>query len=207
MYRGKYTTHKKLSVGNALSRTVGILLALTIFSVWLVCGMFAKYTTTGENSDSARVAVGAQKVELREHAAFDASGYPDADGGEYRLDLMTEVKKNTYAKVLPGVDIPKDPFIRMDLSNAEVSYELYVKVIQSEPFPDGVTYELTDQWDETETPGVYRYKKYFEAGKSYSYTGKNVIPILKNNKIYVSEHYVGSGTFTLTFEAFLKQAH
>jgi len=49
-------------IQNWILRAAGILLCLVLASTYLVCGMFARYTTTASGSDSARVA----KFEIQE---------------------------------------------------------------------------------------------------------------------------------------------
>lgn len=196
-------TNKENSFGAIMYWTVGILLVLTMLTTCLVGGLFAKYVISDSFYDSARVASsGIGKMELWEHKA--AETYEDS--GIY--ELLTQEKPvtgNNYAKVLPGVDIPKDPFIELELKNAEVSYELYVQVTESN-LPETVKYELTSDWeladDSDSANGVYVYK--YKGTIDPNFNGK--IKILKNDMLYVSEHYVGDGKFSLTFSAYLKQA-
>lgn len=229
MHNGNHAKKAQFSFGSILYWAVGILLVCTLLTVWLVSGLFAKYITSGGDPDAAHVAgTGVKTLEVREH---EASEFPKVNSGEYRLDLLKEVSGNTYEKVLPGVDIPKDPFVRLELENAEVDYELYLTVTETN-FPFDVvtgrkmiTYELTDEWelqpklsDETKGIYVYKYKTYFDAGMNYTRTetlpkkgqNRSVIWILKKSRLYVSEHYYGgdptsTNTFSLTFEAQLKQ--
>ena len=228
MNRGKHAK-KTGNFGNILYWMVGILLAATMLSTSLVGGLFAKYIISGDIYDSARVAsTGIGKLEVLEHRARETG----KNSGVY--ELLTQgnpVTKNKYRKVLPGVDIPKDPFIELELKNAEVDYELYIKVTESatkpNPFPEGVTYSLTDNWQyvRTEDDGtkIYRYVEYneeektqaqfiFEAGKPYSFTYEagNAIKLLKKDMLFVSEQYVGTDAgekieFWLTFSAYLMQ--
>ena len=51
---------------NIFFRAAGVLLLLTMFSIWLVCGLFAKYIVADTGSDSARTA-GAGEVAILEH--------------------------------------------------------------------------------------------------------------------------------------------
>lgn len=48
--------HNSKPKGNLLVRIAAVLLCLTLFSTYLVAGLFARYTTSGESSDDARVA-------------------------------------------------------------------------------------------------------------------------------------------------------
>lgn len=192
------TKKSKHSVNNILFWSVGILLIVTMLSSWFVSGLFAKYIVTETYADAAIVAGASGQLKLLEHEA-------SLENGEYKLNQAKEVTGNTYEKVIPGVDIAKDPFIKLDI-DSKFTYELYVKVIKSNPFPDTVTYELTEDWELVdEVNGIYKYKKAINAQPS------DTIKILKNDKLYVSEHYVGKDKdgknleFSLTFEAWLVQ--
>ena len=185
---------KNRSVGRLVYLTVGILLTLTLFTIWSLSGLYAKYVTSDTRSDSAHVAgAGIVKLELWEHEA-------NLNNGVYVLNKNKEVDENTYDTVIPGVDIDKDPFIKLELDDSQVAYELYLNVTESN-FPATVTYKLLGQWklmSEQNGTSVYRY-----TGKIASGT----IKILQEDKLYVSEKYVGNGqTFSLTFSAYLQQA-
>ena len=195
MNRIKYDKKSQHSVYNIIFRAVGILLTLTMLSLWLVSGIFAKYVIAYPYSDAANVAGTGAHILLLEHEA-------SLENGIYTLDTSEEVTANTYEKVIPGVDIAKDPFIRLNIDSA-VQYELYIKVIESNPFPDTVTYDLTDDWEPVAgSTGVYKYKNVLNTQTT------DTIKILKNDKLTVSEHYVGnSQTFTLGFSAWLVQAN
>ena len=202
MKQGKYAKNAQLSIGKILYLAVGALLILTMLSTWMFSGLLAKYVVSDKYPDSARVASsGVGTWELQEHEAKETY----ENSGIY--ELLTDkdpVKGNEYEKVLPGVDIPKDPFIKMGLKDTELPYELYLEVTEKN-LPDTVTYELTDDWIfVSKAGGVYKYKyKYaFDVGTTYS----GEIKILKNDKLYVSEHYVGNGSvFSLSFDAYLIQ--
>ena len=194
MNRKKHTKKSQRATHNVMYWGVGILLVLTLLSTWLVSGLFAKYVISGHIMDSATVAkTGIGTMELLEHEA-------KLDNGIYLLDEKKEVTENTYNRVIPGVDIAKDPFVKLDI-DSDVTYELYIKVVKSTSFPDTVTFELTEDWIEIDaTNGIYKYKNVFDT------QFKGTIKILKNDKLIVSEHYVGNSTdFTLTFSAWLVQ--
>lgn len=186
--------NSNFSFGSILYRTVGALIFLTMLSASLVSSTYAKYIVTDSASDSARVAQGSG-FELLEYGVKLVNGV-------YELDKTATVKGITYEKVIPGVDIVKEPFIQIDKVKLEVSYELYLRVVESKYFPDTVTYKLTDDWDYDEVEDVYKYKYVFDAGSTYV----DKIQILENNKLYVNEHYVGDGKeFSLGFDAWIRQ--
>lgn len=195
------------STGNVLFLTVGSLLALVILSVCLTSWLYAKYNVSDTRYDSARVAKsGIGKLEVWEHEIEET----EENSGVYKLldgeDHLAQ--ENEYKKVLPGVDIPKDPFIRLEIKNAEVNYFLYMKVTESAFFPETVTYKLTDEWEKVaelsdEDNGVYVYKYKETITPDF---GAAEIKILKEDKLFVGEHFLGEGkTFTVTFSAYLEQ--
>ena len=188
--------HASRSFGRVIYWIAGALLTLTLFSIWLVSGMYAKYTAVAPAGvNSARVAK-TLRMELLEHGA-------DYAGGIYTLN-EDEVPGMLYDKVIPGVDIPKDPFIRLS-GTSEVDFWLYVEVVPSKNFPKTVTYELTDKWEEVEgKENVYRYKDVIDSG---TYDGEEIFCyLLKDNKLVVSERYPGKDGFSLTFKVWLEQA-
>ena len=208
MYRSKYSKKPQISVYHIMYWTVGILLILTMLSVWMICGLYAKYIVSGSYQDSASVAgIKVGNLELFEHEAVLIK---DADkalkmNSVYEL-TGNEVTNNTYDVVLPGVNIPKDPSIRIkDATKAPC--ELYVKVIVKD-LPDTVTYEMTSDWkliktETSQSDGIvytYKYNKVIESQFS------GTVSVLKDNKLKVSERYVGNGkTFTLNFNAWIVQ--
>lgn len=206
MHRGKHA--KKLSVNSVVYRTAGILLLLAVLSVWMLGGLSAKYVVSERSSDSAKVADFGVGIKVIEHDAKlieDATKAVEKDS-VYELTDET-VNKNLYKAVMPGVDIPKDPFIVIT-GNGEVSCELYVKVTEKD-LPDTVTYKMADGWEleKTETlqsgttVHTFKYNRVLVPPFSGEY------PILKDNKLIVSDRYVGNGRdFSLTFNAWLVQA-
>lgn len=200
MDKTKRGNESKFTTKNILVKAIVILLFLTLVSTCLVSGLFAKYATKGNSADSAHVAAGGS-LEIWEHAAT-------LENGIYVLDEVKKTTNNLYSKVIPGVDIPKDPFIQLHLEKTEVDYKLYLQVIKSDYFPETVTFALTDKWlPYDEANGIYVYDGYFDAGTPFT----EDIPILKNDMLFVGEHYVGrdeNGSdqkFSLTFQAYLKQ--
>lgn len=223
MKRGsKHMDKRWPSVGTILLKASGLLLVLTVVSVCLIAGLYARYTTGYNAAASARVAVGLPNVEVKEHKAELVSGVYVLKNDKTASDYE-EVTSNTYDTVIPGTDIAKDPFLRLT-GASEVDYWLYVQVTEK-AFPtrtvtDGngtqtvktVTYELDpvfkaapwtlDDDLSDEDNGVYVYKRYVDAGTAF----EEPIYILKDNILTVSEHYVGTQvTFSLTFSAWAEQ--
>lgn len=186
----------KRSAGSRLYWAVGMLLVLVMLTTWMVCGLFAKYITTNQDDDTARVAATGVKVfTVLEHEAV-----PDVSD-VYSLG-SSEVTGNDYEIIPPGFDIPKDPFVRVELENSEVDYYLYVQVIKSEHFPEDLVSVLVDDanWKVFDAANnIYQYTGYFDAG-----THTKEIPILKGDKIYISQYYDGT-PFSVSFQAWLKQ--
>lgn len=85
---------------NWMLRAAGVLLCLVLASTYLVCGMFARYTTSASGSDSARVA----KFEIV--------------GGEVVSEKIT-------ASLVPGANI-SCPLTIQNKSEVAVEYEVTV---------------------------------------------------------------------------------
>lgn len=199
-----YTAKPRLFAHDIVFGIAAALIFLTLLSVWLVSGLYARYIVSDPVSDKARVADGLPVLEVLEHRA-------ELKNGEYKLDQQVEVTGNTYTKVIPGVDIEKDPFVRLT-SSSDVDFELYIEVTENN-FPTikdsdnneirTVSYGIdTSLWEEVSgKKNIYKY-----TGDTAAATNGEKLYILSDNKLYVSEHYVGGGEeFSLSFEAWIKQ--
>lgn len=187
---------------------------LTILAVVLVCciavaGTLAVLTmATTEPVKNTFIAAGGGKLaaglELKEH------GIDTNADGSYKLNT-TEVTTNKY-EVLPGVDLPKDPFVRIaDKTNAPAY--LYVEVVDG--LDANMTYKLTSEWTllsgVTGANGgaVYVYKNGEILTKTTAPTGN--IYILEDNKITVGDNVEalseeGDTGVDLVFYGYLAQA-
>lgn len=221
--------NSKLRLHDYIFISAGILLFLTLLSFWLVCGLFAKYTAKDTLGSGARAAVfGA--VAVKEHEAVlksadDAEDIKDVYYNEdYFYDMVyclteNEVSSNLYDIMMPGVDIPKDPFVRVTPS--EVDCTLYIEV-RTDKFPepytdkygakheDLVTYKIAPDWKPIKSGkgpnggDVYQYRNVIEAGASFQ-----EIKLLEDDKVSVSQYYDAdkySESSLLVFNAWLVQA-
>lgn len=171
MYRNMHSKNmhskkSRFSLQNIVYWTTGILLVFTMTSLWLLCGLYARYVVSGDASDSAHVAKGLPTVDVWEHEAVEVTSETDEKGnavgrGYYKLLLPDEddgeadgeenlVKNNSYKKVLPGVDIPKDPFVRLT-GTTEVDFELYIEITEKN-FPK-YTAKAEDKSDDGDGDG------------------------------------------------------
>ena len=191
MNNGKHQNEKLISIRNTLFIVTCHLLVLTLLSMCMVSGTFAKYVVRYSISEAAHVASsGGTEIKLLEHEAI----YDDTTG-EYEPGTDT-VSGNAYLQVIPGVDIFKDPFVQLDI-DPDLPLELYLEV--TDETPDTVTFSLTDDWIQVDGKnGIYKYKTVFNT----AYTG--TIQILKDNELIVSQYYDGED-FTLSFQAWLTQ--
>jgi hypothetical protein len=192
----------------SLFRAAGILLVLTLLSVCMVCGLFAKYTSRGQSSQSARVAL-MSGVTIAEHEAIAVTDLSSMIGinSTYTLNTDSTVSSNTYYAV-PGTSIPKDPFITLDGSN-ETACELYIEVVDGSS--GCAKFDISDDWTEDNefsprhSGTVYKYKS--EIAPKTSTTINNII---KSNNIRITESYSditqkNAGSFSIDFYAYLVQ--
>lgn len=177
---GKYETRKRRSVS---SRTFIMLLALV-----LVIGVAAGGTVAWLVASS--------------NSVVNTFTYGDINIG------LGETTGTDY-KIVPGVDINKDPKVTVK-ANSEACY-LFVKVEQTGNFVDGkVSYSIADGWTALEGEnGVY----YREVAAT---TADMDFYVLKNNKITVSDELTkgdiqnlsgANKTPKLTFTAYAVQKY
>lgn len=183
---------------NRIMRGIVLLCGIVLLfgGAWGATNLRAKYVTsitlTGSVDFSPLLAT---DLTLQEHVAERKAD------GSYQLKTTTAaVNQNAY-KVMPGVDIPKDPFITVTERTTVPGY-LYVEVIDS--LPDTVTYRLTNNW--SLLSGVTGKN----GGSVYVYVGSDLtvspttrtIEILNGNIVTVSDQYAGE-SFSLSFYACL----
>ena len=114
--------------------------------------------------------------------------------GDINIELTETKPESKQAKIIPGVDIEKDPKVTVK-ANSEACW-LFVKVEQTGTFvTDKVTYSVmtgADGWTAlTDNPGVY----YREVG---AVTSDTSFDILENNKVIVSDKLTKAEIDTIT---------
>lgn len=155
-----------------------IILSLMLFSlIGFAVGKYIKtIPLTGQVTFTARLA---EDVILQEHLAVRQTN------GGYSLHASDVVTSNSY-KLIPGLDVPKDPHIIIKGKTPIPAY-LFIEVESTLDTP--VVYQIDDaNWtllEEDSTKKVYQYKD--EITASFSETAIN---ILKDKQITVSQHLV-----------------
>lgn len=166
---------------NTTKRTKLLKAAAVVMIAALVCtGIWAKYTQNvnfeGNVTFSQKLA---DDFKIGEHKAVRQN-----DGSYILSD--EEVVQNTY-EVMPGVDIPKDPFITLT-NKSDVPAYLYIEIADAPS--ETVKYELTDEWQKindckgSNGGDVYAYRQVLD---NESYTGP--ISVLKDDLVMISEKY------------------
>jgi hypothetical protein len=109
-------------------RVASVLLVLTTLSVYLVCGLFAKYAVSTATSDLATVATfgGVSVVESQAVLTTDVSTMLEKNSA-YSLNTNVEVSSNSYQAV-SGTVVPKDTHVVLDGTN-DVACTLYIEVV------------------------------------------------------------------------------
>jgi hypothetical protein len=103
--------------------------------------------------------------------------------GDIKIDLTETKPDNRQAKIIPGVDIEKDPKVTVK-ANSEACW-LFVKVEEAGTFVTGkVTYSIATGWtqgDGTKIPANVYYREVDAATTDQEFN------VLKDNKVTVSE--------------------
>lgn len=136
---------------------------------------------------------------LKEHKATHAGN------GVYNLGTE-EVDTNTYSDILPGVNVAKDPFVRVN--GLKVDAYLFIEVAKN--LQPELSYAVDDsKWEATTLAGkhggtVYKYKGVDGVAKAGNLGDIN---ILKNQQIVVAPTYsADTADQTLTFYAYIIQS-
>lgn len=210
-------------------KTLTIAIALVLVVALAVGATYAYLTAQTKavtNTFTAGGAVADKDLTLKEHVAT-----PNADGS-YKLDTnyVEEGKGNSYV-VLPGVNLPKDPTVKVTAANGP--YYLFVEVTKGTGF-DEVTvgegdaaktgkpldYTIAANWDKLSLTGKDVTREvyvYYVTGTDSSKTyiqnaATNDIPVLLNDRVTVNADNDIIATLTaesdanLTFQAYACQA-
>lgn len=183
-------------------RTLALLMAAVMLFGVTVGGTIAwlqAETTSVVNTFS----VGDINIELKEHN-YDPSTKKLLEG------TANEVTSEDDYKIIPGTDLPKDPFVRIK----DKSEECWVFVrVNEENWPESkVTYTIDSAWTALDgVSGVYWQEVESLVGGEEKNTELN---ILADKKVEVSEALTkeemekikAAGTPTLTFTAYAVQA-
>lgn len=192
---------------------------LSLILIFVLLGVLigsaaAKYIYSEELTSTVTFSASlAESLLLQEHEAVR-----QADGS-YKLNtslLPTDTKKGNTYELLPGLDVPKDPFVTV-VNKTPIGAYLYIEVQSS--LNSAITYEIdTDNWTLLNIDGkdIYVYKNgLILTNENCPTTG---ISILKTPdgaavQIKVSQHLLTQDTTPnvsddiLTFSAYLYEVH
>lgn len=162
-------------------RLILLVAVLSVILGSLIGGVAAKYIwsteITGTVTFSAKLA---ESILLKEHQANKGAD------GSYSLDANTEVSANTYT-LLPGLDIPKDPFITVTGKTPIAAY-LFVEVVESaELDTDILSYSLDDHWTPLSVAGKHGGKVYVYSSILDGGSADLTVNILKGQTLTVSQ--------------------
>jgi predicted ribosomally synthesized peptide with SipW-like signal peptide len=182
-------------------KTIYTILAVVLVCCIAVAGTLAYLTAqTSEVKNTFTSTDTLGKIDLKEHEATVN------DKGVYTLGTA-EVTSNSY-KVLPGVNLPKDPFITITDKSDVASY-LYVEVVDELGENSGLSYALTSDWTKLNVKGA-------NGGDVYVYQNGLLITdtnapatvyILKDNVVTVGQDVnVDKNGVDITFYGYMAQA-
>ena len=172
-----------------------ILLAIAVAA--LIIGLVAaKYVREVRMPHKITVSADlAEDIEIFEHKINRT------EHGDYETET-TEVTENDYV-LMPGVDVPKDPTVRIEGYTGLAAW-LYVEIVETD-LPATVTYTAADGWTLlTGLTGPNGGKIYYRE-LTNAQTGDLEFPVLANNTVTVSESIPRGTTLKLDFYAYITQ--
>ena len=179
MRKSKDGSAKPFNRMNIIIRSLGLLLLLTLLSFHFVSGLYAKYQSGSMSGGGAAIAAGGSVAVLEHQAYFDTNAYC------YQLNKEVLVTNNTYDVLVPGMDIEKDPFIRLTGDN-DVSYTLYLEVAPTRP--DILSYKMTEQWRASDHfPAQHGGKVYVFQSPVRPHEKRDIAGLLDNGEIHIKE--------------------
>lgn len=185
--RKKYTVRYWLIVAIALELVVLLSLSGVVY---------AKYVAEKELNGNVTIKAELGEIALYEHKAIKN------DSGQYELNPDKTVSGNTYDTVIPGLDIPKDPYIVIT-DKTEIPAYVFLLVHET-AWPNTMEYELEKHWKPL--LGYNNVYVYSDNGDPIKVTGDiETIKIIENDVITVSQSYTGPDETKLTFSACMGQ--
>lgn len=176
--------------------TTGLLMIVVLLVSMAIGATGAKYVTQEQTTGQVTITADIGTIALWESRAVRQPS------GAYELDAATPVATNSY-DLIPGLDIPKDPYVVITKKDALPVY-VYVEVVDGLGTGSGISYTLSADWEDLGVTGP-------NGGKIYAYksqiTTNQTIDILENNTVYVSQKLnKAAGNLELTFHAYMYQA-
>lgn len=196
MFNKKFSKREKITL-------ISLLLVLLTATAIIVGTVAAKYITEKRVPGSIKVSVElAKDIELFEHKVTRT------EDGNY-VTVAAEVTGNTY-KLMPGVDIPKDPTVRIKGYTGLSAY-VYVEVV-GEPTKN-VSFAIDDGWaplkdGETQVTGPNGGKVYYReliAANNETYPKNVEINVLKDKKVTVSQWVERNTDLEIKFYAYVAE--
>lgn len=184
---------------------------LTLILIFVLLGILlgsvtAKYIYSEDLTATVTFSANlADQLLLQEHEAVRKAD------GSYELNgnlLPTESKQGNAYELLPGLDVPKDPFVKV-VNKSPIGAYLYIEIIDTTN--SAITFEIdTGNWTKLNIANreIYVYKNDLVLTNANCPT--EAIPILKDNKITVSQDLLEKNTTAnniLTFSAYLYEVH
>ena len=186
----------KLPLGYKIIGIALVLLALVMFSTWLMSGLYARYVTRGAPSDGARVAM-LGEVTVTGH---DYTIYPGL------VKILVNDKELYYS----GSEMASYVFLVVNTTNGSWSFDYSNKVIGlsvPEHIDAVLEWVIDSDWEYLTEDGTGRYVFYLRLPPNATLS-KSLVQTLTVS-MFVSrtelENYYNAGYLDVTFEGYLMQ--
>jgi len=196
VFNKKFSKREKITL-------ISLLLVLLTATAIIAGTVAAKYITEKRMPGSIKVS-----VELAKDIVMFEHEVTRTDDGNY-VTGATEVTGNTY-KLMPGVDIPKDPTVRIIGYTGLPAY-VYVEVV-GEPTKN-VSFAIDDGWaplmdGETQVKGPKGGKVYYrvlKAAEGETYPNDVDINVLNGKQVTVSQWVERNTDLKIEFYAYVAE--
>ena len=177
----------------------------TLLLLTALTGVYAKYVMDQALTSQASITAKLGSISVLEHV------YELQTDGSYKKTEATTNNGNTYSVVIPGLDIPKDPYVQITNKSPIAAY-VFLKIETDNLKENGLTYTLKEHWKLVDGyTDVYVYSE--KSGENWvpvKVTGTNAgtitISVLDGDQVIVSQKLNKDATgLELTFSACMKQ--
>ena len=166
-------------------KTLTIAIALVLVVALAVGATWALLTHTTDTVTNTfvvgKLIDGNTTFSLKEHAidTQDVTGKYVLKTGNADSDYTT---RNTYGAVVPGVNIPKDPTVKVE----KLAGDAYLYVVVDDQLGTGLSYNVADKWTELANNGTKTLYVY-NGGEKLTANSTVSQGVLANNEIAVGE--------------------
>ena len=188
-----------------MKKAMVMVLALAMVCVASVAGTLAYLSHKTEKVTNTFVIGSLFENATQDFALMEHKLANDGEGVNGVFTLTTDlVTTNKYKNVLPGVNVPKDPFVRVN----GLKEDAYLFLVVEDNTGNHISFVMDSKWEPYETENGKSIYVYKEADNDYILDRNTTeqINILKDKKVTVDKAFADDTDINISFTAYIIQS-